>query len=132
MFRCRQRNDADFSEELRAPLELETDRLREQGIQRQRRTHDGAPQRREHHEHRTAFLRSGSLDVAGQSLARPSLRLAAVAQEQGIHVVCVLTLALGIGANTAVFTLVHAVILKSLPVTDPKALYSVGMAAIAA
>ena len=37
-----------------------------------------------------------------------------------------LTLALGIGANTAVFTLVHEVMLKSLPVTDPAGLYHVG------
>jgi predicted permease len=38
----------------------------------------------------------------------------------------VLTLALGIGANTAVFTLVDAVMLKSLPVADPQQLYSLG------
>ena len=38
----------------------------------------------------------------------------------------VLTLALGIGATTAVFTLVHAVILKSLPVANPAELYRVG------
>src|SRR5215471_7665398 len=38
----------------------------------------------------------------------------------------VLTLALGIGANSAVFTLVHEVLLKSLPVTDPGRLYRVG------
>jgi putative ABC transport system permease protein len=34
----------------------------------------------------------------------------------------ILTLALGIGANTAIFTLVDAVLLKSLPVRDPKSL----------
>ncbi len=35
-------------------------------------------------------------------------------------------LALGIGANTSVFTLVHAVLLKSLPVTKPEELFRVG------
>jgi len=38
----------------------------------------------------------------------------------------VLTLALGIGATTAIFTLVHAVLLKSLPVSDPEQLFRVG------
>ena len=38
----------------------------------------------------------------------------------------VLTLAIGIGATTAIFTLVHAIMLKSLPVTDPARLYSIG------
>ncbi len=38
----------------------------------------------------------------------------------------VLTLALGIGGTTAIFTLVHAVMLRSLPVSDPGRLYRVG------
>ena len=38
----------------------------------------------------------------------------------------VLTLALGIGATTAIFTLVHAVLLKSLPVSNPDQLYRLG------
>jgi predicted permease len=38
----------------------------------------------------------------------------------------VLTLALGIGGTTAIFTLIHAVMLRSLPVTDPSRLYRVG------
>jgi predicted permease len=37
----------------------------------------------------------------------------------GFAVVAVLTLALGIGANTAVFTLTHALLLSTLPVRDP-------------
>jgi len=38
----------------------------------------------------------------------------------------VLTLALGIGGTTAIFTLIHAVMLRSLPVSDAGRLYRVG------
>src|SRR6266403_1566588 len=38
----------------------------------------------------------------------------------------VLTLALGIGANTAIFTLIDAVMLRSLPVANPRQLYRLG------
>jgi MacB-like periplasmic core domain len=38
----------------------------------------------------------------------------------------ILTLALGIGGTTAIFSLVHAVMLRSLPVSDPGRLYRVG------
>jgi predicted permease len=41
-------------------------------------------------------------------------------------VTVVLTLALGIGATTSIFTLVHALILKSLPVASPAELYRLG------
>jgi predicted permease len=40
----------------------------------------------------------------------------------------ILTLALGIGATTSMFTLVHAVLLKSLPVANPGELYRLGKA----
>src|ERR1700682_1876033 len=38
----------------------------------------------------------------------------------------ILTLALGIGGTTAIFTWIHAVMLRSLPVSDPGRLYRVG------
>src|SRR6266853_1578236 len=38
----------------------------------------------------------------------------------------VLTLSLGIGRTTAIITLIHAVMLRSLPVADPERLYRVG------
>ena len=44
----------------------------------------------------------------------------------GFTITAILTLALGIGATTAIFTLVHAVLLKSLPVADPSGLVRVG------
>jgi MacB-like periplasmic core domain len=44
----------------------------------------------------------------------------------GFAATVILTISLGIGANTAIFTLVHAILLKSLPVTNPATLYRVG------
>src|SRR5579875_693321 len=41
-------------------------------------------------------------------------------------VTAILTLALGIGGTTAIFTLIHAVMLRSLPVADPASLYRIG------
>ena len=48
------------------------------------------------------------------------------AHAPGFTATAVLTLALGIGATTAIFTLVHAVLLKSLPVAKPSELIRVG------
>ncbi len=44
----------------------------------------------------------------------------------GFTLTAILTLALGIGATTAIFTLVYQVILRSLPVEHPEQLYKVG------
>jgi putative ABC transport system permease protein len=44
----------------------------------------------------------------------------------GFTATAVITLALGIGATTAIFTLVHKVMLKSLPVTKPDELWRIG------
>src|SRR5438093_502210 len=43
----------------------------------------------------------------------------------GFTAVTVLTLALGIGANTAIFTVVNALLLRSLPVSNPEELFQV-------
>ncbi len=44
----------------------------------------------------------------------------------GFAATVILTISLGIGANTAIFTLVHAILLTSLPVANPASLYRIG------
>ena len=54
------------------------------------------------------------------------LALRQVRKSPGFAATVILTISLGIGANTAIFTLVHAILLKSLPVANPASLYRIG------
>jgi hypothetical protein len=63
------------------------------------------------------------LDTTFQDL-RFTLRQ--LAKSKGFTITAVMTVALAIGANSAIFTLVNAVMLKSLPVADPGHLYRLG------
>ena len=54
------------------------------------------------------------------------LALRQLAAAKGFAITAMVTLALGIGANTGIFTLVHAVMMKSLPVVDPQRIIRIG------
>jgi predicted permease len=62
------------------------------------------------------------------SILTHDLRYAArlLARSPGFTAAAVITVALGIGANTAIFTLLNGVVLKPLPVRDPAGLWLVG------
>ena len=62
------------------------------------------------------------LDTANRDL-RHGLRM--LRRSPGLMSVAVITLALGIGANTAIFSLVDGVVLRPLPITDPAHLVAI-------
>jgi hypothetical protein len=118
--------DASLEEEMRLHQELREQEQVERGLSPEEARY--AAQRRFGNK---LVLREESRDMWGWNWLETLLHdirygLRQLRRNSGFTAVTVIMLALGIGANTAIFTLVDAVILKSLPVVNPKQLYRLG------
>jgi len=123
----RKRKQSDFTAEIEAHLELETEQLKEQGLSEEearraaRRAFGNLTRAQE------SFYESGRWLWWDHLVLDLRFGLRMLAKSPGFTTVAILTLAVGIGANTAIFSLIDAVMLRMLPVQRPNELRLVGM-----
>ena len=117
----RRKKDEDFAEEIESHLAHEEDANAARGFRRRKR--DG---RRECGSAMPARARArvalSFLSLGRGSLARFSVRAAIAGEDAGFTIIAILVIAVGIGVNTAVFSVINTVLLKPLTYPNPQEL----------
>lgn len=117
----------DLAEEMRQHLEEKTEQLMRNGMSLEEAEHAA----------RRAFGNTTLLEERGRAVwqwprleslwADAKFALRQLLKSPAFTATAILTLALGIGANTGIFTLVHALLLQSLPIPNPDQLVRVAL-----
>jgi predicted permease len=115
----RRKRDADLAVEIEAHLALEAEENRARGLspeeaRRRANIKFGSPRRVRESEWERSTMKL--IDDSWRDLKYAARTLA---RTPGFTIAAVLVMALGIGANTALFTVVRSVLLKPLPFTEP-------------
>jgi predicted permease len=118
--------DEDLDEEVRTHIDFAAEENMKRGMSRQDartaalRKFGGVTQTKENFRMQRGLP---FLEVLAQDIRYGLRQLAA---SPGFTATAIVTLALGIGANTSIFTLVQGILLRSLPVSEPSQLYRIG------
>ena len=121
----RRRSEDDFNEEIRAHLEMEADDLVAEGVPEQQAR---AAARREFGSvalTRERLYEKGRVPWLDDLVRDLRHSIALYRRAPGFTIAVVVTLALGIGLNTAIFSFVNALLLRPLPVPDSGRLIAV-------
>src|SRR5256885_12064384 len=122
----KRRQEKELEEEVRSHLEMAARERAERGEKEEEAEHAA---RREFGN--VGLVKEATRDTWGWRWLRDladdvRYGMRTLRKSPGFTAVVVLTLALGIGANTAIFTLIDAAMLKALPVPSPEQLYRLG------
>jgi predicted permease len=122
----RRRTDREIDEELDGFLEASTEQKLRSGVSPEQARRDALVELGSRHAIKHRVWSSRWESVLDNLLQDTRISLRALCKRPAFTAVALLSLALGIGANTAIFTLIQQLLLRNLPVGSPEQLVTIG------